>query len=271
MSEQVVANQPDEKIRVEYQAADLQCNVCLTIPDNSPIYQCANGHLLCKTCHPKLERCPCCRKSLSGIRSLHAETTVRKIPTKCTFEGCKVILPREDLPSHSKTCRYRQVKCPYEDSGLLCQERVQVTHLWNHFYTMHKLGSKLFSSLSFDFEQNFSVKGKVLVTGPVLSRDVVPVFACYIGLGDTYAFLKLKFSEISQTLSIWIYAALPEDECEKFVCELKILNEGTNESISTSGPVVSLDVPQEQVLPCLGLAASLICGLSGASLQEGSK
>ena len=32
----------------------LQCPVCLTIPRTGPIYQCANGHIVCKDCHAKL-------------------------------------------------------------------------------------------------------------------------------------------------------------------------------------------------------------------------
>ena len=259
MAEQVAANQQDEEIQVKYQAVDLQCNVCFTIPENSPIYQCANGHLLCKTCRPKLERCPCCRKSLTDIRCLHAETTVRKIPTKCTFEGCVVILPREDLPSHSKTCQYRQVKCPCEEGGLLCLEMVQVGHLWKHIQTTHKLERKLVYLL----EANNEMKGKVFVNDPVLSCDVVPLLDGYFYVGEdtstnASAFLKLKFSELHQMLFIWIYVDFPEKECQKIVCELKILNEGTTKSISTTGPVVSLNVPQEQVLPYLGFVVKVV-------------
>jgi hypothetical protein len=31
----------------------LECPVCYSVPSNSPIYQCHNGHLICKDCHAR--------------------------------------------------------------------------------------------------------------------------------------------------------------------------------------------------------------------------
>ena len=39
----------------------LECPVCFETIDSVPIYQCLNGHVVCKDCHPKLENCPICR------------------------------------------------------------------------------------------------------------------------------------------------------------------------------------------------------------------
>ena len=39
----------------------LECPVCFQTIDSVPIYQCLNGHVVCKDCHPKLENCPICR------------------------------------------------------------------------------------------------------------------------------------------------------------------------------------------------------------------
>merc|ERR1712072_24250 len=53
----------------------LECTICYEEPTN-PMFQCCNGHLLCKVCHPKLKECPTCRIKLQKekpIRNLTAE------------------------------------------------------------------------------------------------------------------------------------------------------------------------------------------------------
>ena len=39
----------------------LECPVCFQTIDSAPIYQCLNGHVVCKDCHSKLDNCPICR------------------------------------------------------------------------------------------------------------------------------------------------------------------------------------------------------------------
>ena len=39
----------------------LECPICFETIDSVPIYQCRNGHVVCKNCHPKLKICPICR------------------------------------------------------------------------------------------------------------------------------------------------------------------------------------------------------------------
>ena len=40
---------------------NLECPVCWSVPKSTPIYQCGNGHLLCKDCKPRLSECPICK------------------------------------------------------------------------------------------------------------------------------------------------------------------------------------------------------------------
>ena len=42
----------------------LDCPVCLENIESKHIFQCNNGHLICKNCIPKLERCPICRNKV---------------------------------------------------------------------------------------------------------------------------------------------------------------------------------------------------------------
>ena len=54
----------------------LECNVCLEVPSSNPIFQCRNGHLYCKECHPKLHECPLCRQGrgqLGNVKCLIAQ------------------------------------------------------------------------------------------------------------------------------------------------------------------------------------------------------
>ena len=40
---------------------ELECVVCLDVPQDAPVYQCDHGHILCNSCHEKLTECPVCK------------------------------------------------------------------------------------------------------------------------------------------------------------------------------------------------------------------
>ena len=54
----------------------MECPVCMEVPRSAPIYQCRNGHLLCKKCQPKVQACPICRSPDVGCRNGMAESLV---------------------------------------------------------------------------------------------------------------------------------------------------------------------------------------------------
>jgi len=58
---------------------DLECPVCLLVPTNTPVYQCENGHLVCRGCHGKLTHCPTCRTPLGKIRNRAIEKVISKM------------------------------------------------------------------------------------------------------------------------------------------------------------------------------------------------
>ena len=67
----------------------LECPVCFETIDSVPIYQCRNGHVVCKNCHPKLETCPICRQLHDGpIRNLKLEEMVERLQLSLS-EGTK--------------------------------------------------------------------------------------------------------------------------------------------------------------------------------------
>ena len=116
---------------------DLQCPVCLVIPRSAPIYQCEDGHIHCKKCHPGLQECPICRGRIGNTRSLMTEKIIAKLPTKCAFAeyGCleEEKLPQEML-NHEQNCIFRLMKCK-------CKEDVPVSDFADHCIMKH--GSKV--------------------------------------------------------------------------------------------------------------------------------
>jgi len=82
-------------ISLENLKAHLECPVCLIVPKMGPIYQCRNGHLLCKECHPQLKRCPLCQIPLEKLRNLLSEQLVSMIYPEYQFSVDRTTRTRE--------------------------------------------------------------------------------------------------------------------------------------------------------------------------------
>ena len=57
----------------------LECPVCVETIKSVPVYQCANGHVICKDCIQKLKNCPICRNDSELRRSLKLEDIVQRL------------------------------------------------------------------------------------------------------------------------------------------------------------------------------------------------
>ena len=92
----------------------LECPVCSELPVYTPIFQCLHGHLICSTCHTKLQQCPQCRKTLGKIRNLLAEKLLAKISSPCRFanNGCTARLLHGTVEPHLQSCPFREFNCP---------------------------------------------------------------------------------------------------------------------------------------------------------------
>ena len=113
---------------------DLECPVCLKTPRTTPIYQCEQGHIHCKTCHPRLPNCPVCRGPIGNTRSLVAEKIISKLPLQCANleNGCQETRPLLDqIIEHEKYCEFRMVKCFYK----WCDKTVAFKNLVEHVKT----------------------------------------------------------------------------------------------------------------------------------------
>ena len=63
----------------EYIRNLLECPVCMETIKSVPVYQCANGHVICKDCIAKLNKCPICRNDSELRRSLKLENIVQRL------------------------------------------------------------------------------------------------------------------------------------------------------------------------------------------------
>ena len=63
----------------EYIIDLLECPVCLDTIKTVPVYQCTNGHLMCKDCIVKLDNCPICRNDSLLVRNLKLEEIAQRL------------------------------------------------------------------------------------------------------------------------------------------------------------------------------------------------
>ena len=61
----------------EYIRDLLECPVCMETIKSVPVYQCTNGHVICRDCIKKLNNCPICRNNSTPARSLKLEKIVQ--------------------------------------------------------------------------------------------------------------------------------------------------------------------------------------------------
>ena len=115
---------------------DIQCPVCFKVPRSTPIYQCSEGHIHCKSCHPKLQSCPVCRAEIGNIRNLMLERIISRLPTRCNFfeHGCMIEkqLPK-DMLNHESSCNFRVIKCMFSD----CTDTFPISDTMDHIKMKH--------------------------------------------------------------------------------------------------------------------------------------
>ena len=73
------SNTYQNSITDEYIRDLLECPVCTETIKSVPVYQCANGHVICKICIEKLNNCPICRNDSALVRSLKLENIIERL------------------------------------------------------------------------------------------------------------------------------------------------------------------------------------------------
>ena len=101
-----------------------ECPVCLSPPrPGANIFACAQGHMICHSCRPRVNSCPVCRITVTENNHLRLYTIERlfedKVPSECKFSelGCDVELTGQLLLQHESQCPFEQIKCDFNDRG----------------------------------------------------------------------------------------------------------------------------------------------------------
>ena len=110
--------------------ASLECPICFTIPRDTPVPCCEAGHIVCKPCRLKIEKCPICRRDFGNNTSTLASSQIALMDHRCKYSvfGCKVRQSLEKIVEHEKTCPDRTVICPYH----VCRKEVHMKKFHAH-------------------------------------------------------------------------------------------------------------------------------------------
>lgn len=237
----------------------LECPVCLELPQSKPVYQCVHGHLLCRSCYPKVKTCPICRKKLDPkepLRNLTAEKLLDNFNNnqvdvneqkKDTSRARRSVLPlftcrysqngcdikwkkQEEVVQHEKSCEHRLVFCP----DLRCARRIPLTRLLSHINDDHP--SDDFTKLSRS-SVNFS-----LVIKPSNYRDETFWKPAVMQLGNSKFFRECRRT-IDGRWYFWVYVDGSPEEALKFSATIKLFDSKKQEVVCFIGCVVlPLDV-----------------------------
>ncbi|CAG9316847.1 unnamed protein product [Blepharisma stoltei] len=96
--------------------SSLECPACskLFMP---PVYQCFNGHSICKTCSETKATCPECSLPLQNkFRNIALERMLESIEVVCSFKGCGKRLVLSQKRTHEQVCTFNpNIPCIFDE------------------------------------------------------------------------------------------------------------------------------------------------------------
>jgi hypothetical protein len=95
----------------QYLKTLLECPVCLQTIECLPIFQCCNGHIVCKDCLQRLDNCPVCRNEPICIRNLQLEQLIEK-KDRYVLELLFEQIVYATLPERLCSCEWRTLIFP---------------------------------------------------------------------------------------------------------------------------------------------------------------
>ena len=219
----------------------LECSVCYFIPQSAPIYQCENGHIVCKACCQLLIACPECQQPLGNIRNLFAEQMLRTYTPPCRFEvhGCSTKALLNEQVLHARECKFREVKCPYS----VCRSNnIPICRLVNHTMEQHS------------FREVPLTDGQVVLNAHVdaaaflLDGDYASSSKVFIKSKNHHFFLKHHRIHEQGLLFCWVCIDGTPKEAKNFLCKISMFNDATKEKHTFEGHPISIDVPMERII-----------------------
>ena len=177
----------------------IQCPVCLSIPRTGPIYQCENGHVVCKDCHAKLVACPVCRNKTVGIRSLASEWILERFPIACAFKinGCQHEYMKNLLEIHEKECEFRLVNC------FVCSQDRMISEFANHVTVCHD-----------EIRNSNKVCGGLLCTfnpkmfGLKKYGADMEMMGARFQFDDRFFYMQICVKEVPNEMQVWVCAGM---------------------------------------------------------------
>jgi hypothetical protein len=118
----------------------LQCPRCKMYMA-PPISFCENGHNICNSCKPKLNRCPDCQEPYLRGTNLTLETIARQVAYPCIYQknGCQASLPVHLILDHQDDCPYGPYICPVVLAGRRrCPWKGPLMEMKDHLQSNHK-------------------------------------------------------------------------------------------------------------------------------------
>ena len=215
----------------------LECPVCLTLPQETPIYQCENGHIVCKSCHPLLERCPQCRGSLGRNRNLFAESFLGTFSKECPFakKGCSARILADNEENHKKACEYRELVCLLAT----CDQLVPLRTMRSHLVSQH-------TSLVNDSAVNGHYTGKLKLKRGIPETRAQSPPSC-ISFNDQ-DFFFMKVTDATGFRHFWVYGAGTSDQLSRISFRIQFWSEDGKLKVTSREPDVSIDKPKDEVI-----------------------
>ena len=206
----------------------LECVICLDVPKHNPIYQCDNGHIVCKLCHTNAIHCPLCKVKLGNLRNLAVEKVLEKCPRPCEFDyfGCSIKLTKDALKFHEKICKYKPVQCLSSE----CKQLVPLIRITKHMEEMHHVYKA--SGYTIQYENlGKEIESKI---------QMHPAHFMFDGM-NFFSFVWRIFEPYRRWF-VWIYMVGTPDETKNYLYTVSMKSPEFSEEITYKGQAVSLQI-----------------------------
>ena len=245
----------------------VQCHICLEVPEESPIYQCENGHILCTSCREKLTDCPSCRIKLGRTRSLGTEQLLELCSRSCEFEqyGCKFKVHDLNWEAHKEVCSYKPISCMEAD----CDAAIPINDFTNHMRVVHDVQISNSLTVSCDAKSDFNNNDKQVRTTQFSfggHHFFTSIWLAHPPADDARSFDQYRTWHSSEDFPfrrayssgnhtgclrkcwlIWLYIASSSRESRQFVYTVRLKNKGDVEEYVYSGHPIPVETSREDV------------------------
>ena len=242
-----------EKCQNDNETLTPLCTVCREIPriqkKNFSVLQCQNGHIICKTCKPKIVTCPICRATDINNRNIFVEQYIRSTlqhkPQKCRHDPCEVHIKMlaGNLARHETFCIHREVNCPNKR----CQWHGNLSNLIKHIQEKNCTHIRLDIDHQNRAKQptsqgsyKYSFQNTILF--PNQNPDIFllidectpfkPILLASIGITNLFCYLLIERTT-DGNWTFTVYSMLEPEDAKMVTIKLKIGNKETNYSHTT--------------------------------------